>query len=237
MQIFTRRKHAHAVTSANDDAASSQPQALEETLDAQRRSFARELHDEFGQRLALLKFHCHRMRSFLDHAGAPAWRAAEAEIDALISHVRSRSGSLHPPELQRLGLAGAIRDLLGRQFGHADIDWEFDHAGLPERLPASVELALYRIAQEAVTNIARHARAQRAVVRVSRTSGGAAVRMEISDDGVGCARATRAGGGAGSGQVGMRMRVEQVGGTLEVLAGEPCGTIVAVTIPLEGSEQ
>ena len=209
-------------------------QAPPDPLEAQRQHFARELHDEFGQRLALLKFHCYRLREFLDHEGANAWCAAEAEIDALIAHVRAHSGSLRPPELASLGLSGAVQKLLERQFSHSATAHGFDHVDAPQQLPPAIELALYRVAQESLANIVRHARASRVTVRLEHAPGAGAVRLTIADDGIGRVRAVLAGGGAGSGQAGMRLRLEQVGGTLELRDPAAGGMIVIATVPLHG---
>ena len=213
------------------DAPALPEQPSPDPAGAQRDAFARELHDEFGQRLALLKMHCHKLRPFIDHPGADAWQAAEAEIDALIAHVRSMSGSLYPAELSRLGLAGAIDVLLSRHLGPAGVDWRFECDEAPGVVDDSVGLALYRVTQESVTNIVRHAAARRVTVRLGQVAGGSSVQLLIGDDGVGCVRSARDGGGAGNGQAGMRLRMEQVGGTLDVSSSER-GTSVLATVPL-----
>lgn len=235
--ILHRPDHASTSSDGRALAVQGPHQEAVDLLEAQRQQFARELHDEFGQRLALLKFHCHRLRQFLDHDGATTWCAAEAEIDALIAHVRAHSGSLYPPELQSLGLAGALQKLLDRQLSHSNTGYRFEHADVPARLPAAVELALYRVTQESLTNIVRYAGATQVHVRLGHAPGRGGVRLTIADDGIGRVRAALAGNGAGSGQAGMCLRLEQVGGTLELLDPAVGGTVVVATVPLHGRGQ
>ena len=104
----------------------------------------------------------------------------------------------------------------------------FSAEGLPERLPADVETALYRITQEALTNVARHARATRVRVALVGREGG--VRLEIEDDGVGLGRRNGSPSRPGTGLVGIRERVRALGGTLTIQSRP--GTYLRITLPL-----
>ena len=124
--------------------------------------------------------------------------------------------ALRPPDLDERGLAGAIRRLAIECETHGDLD----------RLPAAVEVAAYRITLEAMTNVARHAGAQRARVRIDI---GDAVDIEVTDDGAGLPAALRPGVGISS----MRERALELGGICTIERAAPRGTVVRASIPLE----
>lgn len=155
-------------------------------------------------------------------------------VAALHREIRTFSYLLHPPQLKRLGLAAALTrfvEAFGRRSGLAV---RIDVQGEPRPLEADLELALYRVAQEAVMNVHRHARAERLQVRLipSATS----VRLEIEDDGVGLADADPVGGPGegGVGIAGMRTRLAQLGGALELVRLPQGGLCVRATAPLKG---
>ena len=205
----------------------------------ERLSLARELHDDLGQRLTLLKIKLHQLRGFL--AGSDAqlmWDSADTDVTALMAQIRAISVSLRPPELDYLGLESALRQLLERQFEHAGIDCIFEYAGLPDKLAPPVELTVYRILQESIANIVRHAHATRVVVELNGGETGAELELIIRDNGVGFDAAenlaARAGavGGAGSGLPGMRERVQLLGGSFNVDTSNGRGTRIVVSLRL-----
>lgn len=209
-------------------------------IDAQeqeRMSLARELHDELGQRLAVLKINLHRLRSFLNGQDAlDVWTYADTEVVLLITQIRAISVSLRPPALDSLGLESAIRQLLERQFVNTGISCIFEYAGLPARLDPSIEITVYRIIQESITNIVRHANATRVVVEINGGETGDELELILRDNGSGFdagTNMTAQPGGAGSGLLGMRERVELLGGIFNVETSKWQGTCVVASLLLK----
>src|SRR5213594_2413334 len=199
----------------------------------ERRRLSRELHDEFGQSLTAVNANLWLIeRQAPADAEALRHRAAETRrlVGRTLAAMRELSQLLRPAVLDTLGLVPSLETLLDAFGEHHQIAVSLTSDGLPERLPAEMETALYRITQEALTNAARHARAER--VRVALTAIGGELRLEIEDDGVGLAARNGGKPPTGTGLVGIRERVRALGGQL-VLHGER-GVRVEVRVPLPG---
>ena len=159
---------------------------LVEAQESERRNIARELHDEAGQALASLRFGLRLLEREIDEGGNVTGRVTELmqRTDAVIDGLHRLAVDLRPASLDHLGLEAALRQLTrstGSRFGLAV---RFKARGSSsERLPAAVETALYRVVQEALTNVVRHARATRVDVLVQRR--GDRVIVMVEDDGVG----------------------------------------------------
>ena len=195
----------------------------------ERRRLARELHDETGQALTSILLGL----KHVEEAGSPeSARAAAAELREQIvdtlQNVRRLAVELRPSALDDFGLAPALERLaeaFGEQSGIAvDIQTNLDS----RRLTPEVETALYRIVQEALTNVAKHAEATRVSIVVTRRE--SSVTAVIEDDGQGFG----AGGGTGEGLglVGMKERVGLLGGRLALESTEGAGTTVVAEVPL-----
>jgi signal transduction histidine kinase len=200
---------------------------LLEANEQERRAIARELHDDFGQLLTALRF-------VLQSDGSRAAPDAATElVDQAIVKVRNLALALRPTALDELGLHEALRSFVARQGDRTGIDVQIDICGQKGRLPARIENACFRVAQEAFTNIARHARARS--VRVELLTSAAEVSLSVRDDGRGFdvaqARA-RAAQGASVGVLGMEERVSLAGGRLELLSAAGAGTTVRARFPL-----
>src|SRR5437899_539014 len=179
----------------------------------ERRRLARELHDEFGQTLTAVNANLWLIeRQAPADAEALRHRAAETRrlVGRTLAAMRELSQLLRPAVLDTLGLVPSLETLLDAFGEHHQLAITLTSDGLPERLPAEMETALYRITQEALTNAARHARAAR--VRVALTAIGGELRLEIEDDGVGFAAGDGAKSPTGTGLVGIRERVRALGG-------------------------
>jgi two-component system, NarL family, sensor histidine kinase DevS len=200
-----------------------------EGQELERRRLARELHDETGQALTSILLGLKRVE---DAQTPESARAAAAELREQIVEtlqgVRRLAVELRPSALDDFGLAAALERLaeaFGDQSGIAvDIQTNLDTA----RLPGEVETSLYRIVQEALTNVAKHAEATRVSIVVTRRAN--AVTAVIEDDGHGFG----AGGGAGDGLglVGMKERVGLLGGRLAIESTEGAGTTVVAEVPV-----
>lgn len=154
----------------------------------------------------------------------------------LIAQIRVITVSLRPPSLDYLGLEPALRQLLERQFASSACRVIFEYAGLPAKLPPTIEIAVYRVVQESITNIVRHARASAVVVELNGGESGRELELIIRDNGVGfdhSAVGERA-DGSGGGLRGMRERVALLGGQFGVDARAGAGTRVVVGFDLAG---
>ncbi len=206
--------------------------------DEERRRLARELHDSTAQTLAAIAINL----SLLHNRGVGTHDPKAAQIlsevqtlaDQAAGEIRNFSHLLHPPDLDAVGLAGAIRWFVRKFIERTGIQIDIDVPEDAARLPQDTEIALFRIMQEALTNIHRHSGSNTATVRVYR--GEAQVVMKIEDQGRGIPPAILQGGEtaavrAGVGLCGMQERVRQLGGLLKIDSGSH-GTVITASIPL-----
>ena len=201
-------------------------EALRRSLDAseaERSRWARELHDETLQQLAGLRMLLAGARRSGDRERIDA--ALEAALEQLgtgIGDLRSLIADLRPAALDELGIAPALETLAGRMSG-VEVDLDVTLAARPS---AELESTIYRVVQEALTNVAKHAVASRVLVRV-RDDGGV-IEVLVRDDGTGFDPHRRS---TGFGLVGMRERLALVRGTLEVQTAPGGGTTLRAAIP------
>jgi signal transduction histidine kinase len=199
----------------------------------ERRRLARELHDGIGQNLTALKHHLQLLRDALapgqDDAISRTGVAA-ALCAQTLDETRQLSRLLRPQVLDDLGLEAALR-WLARTLGEpGGVRCEIDAGALPE-LDGDLSTLAFRLVQESLTNVVKHARAQRAWIRVAARDGW--LRVEVEDDGQGCEpQAIRSGIGSGVG--GMRERVRLHGGRLVLGARPGGGCRVQAAVPLDG---
>lgn len=207
-------------------------QRLVTAVEEERRRLRRDLHDGLGPALASLGLKLAAAKQLLrrDPDSVESLLSQMiAQNQEMVSDVRRLVYGLRPPVLDERGLAEAIRaHVLHGQSGGLQIEVGELPDGLPP-LPAAVEVAAYRIALEALTNVIRHAQAGHCVVRFAQIGNGhaSALQIEIIDDGIGLPRELRAGVGLRS----MRERAEELGGTL-VGKPMPRGTRILATLPL-----
>jgi signal transduction histidine kinase len=198
--------------------------------EAERHRWARELHDETLQALGGLRVLLSSAARLDDpDAMRSAMQEATLQLRGDIEALRSLIAELRPPALDQLGLAPALTSLAQRTAAANGIEIRAD-VQLPDsrRLAAELETTVYRVVQESLTNVAKHAQAS--VVDMAVKCADDAVEICVVDDGVGL-DAERA-SGAGFGLAGMRERVELAGGELSVLAGAEGGTTIRARLPL-----
>jgi signal transduction histidine kinase len=209
--------------------ASDSLRRVVEAQELERRRLARELHDETGQALTSILLGLKALEEKLDDAGS---RAAAAELRELVvttlQDVRRLAVELRPSALDDFGLVAALERLSASFSDQTGIEIDFETALGDERLPAEVETALYRIVQESLTNVVKHARARRVSILLARRNG--AIKAVIEDDGQGIDPA--ASPSAGFGLVGMRERLALLGGRLEVESSGDTGTTIAAEVPV-----
>jgi PAS domain S-box-containing protein len=200
----------------------------------EKRRCSRMLHDEVGQALTALRFELETLEKSLKPQGPCVRKSLEAirgQIRFVSEGTRSLSKSLHPAMLDELGLVPTLNWYIDSFVRTEGLEVEFDQAGFDEDLPIRVSLALYRVAQESLTNIVRHAEASR--VTISLTKGYPYAIMEIEDNGQGISAAKGKSKSKGLGLVSMRERVEHMGGVFHLRSSPGRGTRIRVEIPIE----
>ncbi|MEJ7837307.1 MAG: HAMP domain-containing sensor histidine kinase [Thermomicrobiales bacterium] len=201
----------------------------------ERKRIARELHDDTAQVLFAQLLRVTAMKSSpLEDVRSTAETLENMTVEA-IEGVRRLALELRPPALDDLGLREALGDLAQRFSEQLLIPVEYHVTGLRDRLPGEVELVLYRVAQEAMTNVAKHADARHAWISLIRSTTG--VTLSIDDDGKGFdveIPVRGDGRGLGLGVFGMEERVALVGGALMIRLLNPRGVRIVASIPLSG---
>ena len=192
----------------------------------ERRHLARELHDEIGQTLTGLSF---QLAAAAGRNGQAALTEAIATVQALTEQVRQLSMELRPAVLDSFGLLSALEWYTARYQQRTGIAVELRHEGLDRRFSAEVEVGAYRVAQEALTNVARHAAVDAVTLQLLADDGALTVAVRDRGRGFDPARAP-----ATSGLGGMRERIALLGGTFDVDASPGRGTAIMAEIPLDG---
>jgi two-component system sensor histidine kinase UhpB len=204
----------------------------------ERRRLARELHDQTSQALSIMLVGIdtglkempprvsegHQQLLFLKKVATQT-----------LEELRALSRNLHPTVLDDLGLLPAVRWYARNTLEKAGIHVTIDARGLDERLPSEIETAVFRIVQESLSNVLRHAEAKEATVRLVKADGELAV--EVSDDGKGFdVNKVRSSRTHNLGLVGMEERATLLGGSFQIESGEGRGTRISVRIPLKWDE-
>ena len=208
-----------------------------ELQDSERRRIARELHDSVGQYLAGLKINLNQLEHKERDEALRLIRETIGLTDCAIQEVRTISHLLHPPLLEELGFLPAARwyvDEFGKR-GQVKVSLSVDEP--IERLPRDVEIALFRVLQEALTNVYRHAAAQSVDIQIVCRDGH--VSLTVADDGKGIPPDVlvrfRRGAAPGIGLAGMRERLAEFGGQIAVESSSG-GTVVTAIIPTGACE-
>lgn len=208
--------------------------SLERMLEEERRRIARELHDELAQSMTAVKINLGLIRELMPQAGVEVKRTMRESEDIVrqtIAEIRRIAMDLRPAMLDDLGLVPAL-NWLADNFAH--------RTGIKVALDADARLApadgeirtlLYRFVQEALTNVARHAGARS--VRIDLITSNGRIRASVDDDGKGI-RHVRGRRTTGFGLIGMRERIERVGGTLAIESSTGVGTRLVAEVPRDG---
>jgi signal transduction histidine kinase len=224
---------AIAIANARSVAADRLRRTMEAS-ERERRFWARELHDETLQGLGALRLLLgSALRRGTDEELRQAVSEAIEELHGEIDKLRGLITELRPAALDELGLTAAIDELVERSATSAGVKIERaislgdSNSSEAERLSPELESTVYRLVQEALTNVVKHSRAERAEVRV--TEDAHCVTVEVRDDGVGFDPDVRA---PGFGLVGMRERLALAGGSLEITSGLGRGTTLRAQVPV-----
>jgi signal transduction histidine kinase len=204
---------------------------LVEVQDSERRLMARELHDEIGQVLTGLQFILESGRRLAEGEAKKGFENAQAVVGGLIKQVRDLSMKLLPSMLEDMGLLPTLLWHFDQYLEQTGIEVSFEHFGIENRYPPAVELTVYRIIQEALTNTARYANIKRAQVRV--VADDESIHLLVQDNGKGFdlekTTPTHA-----FGLMGMRERAFLMGGQLTVESAPGEGTTIKATLPITG---
>jgi signal transduction histidine kinase len=204
----------------------------------ERRRLARELHDELGQALSGLSLRVEALERLL--ALNPAHATDQiAPIRALIDETTGQMYrlimDLRPSSLDDLGLEAALCAYAGRLFEGSPVQFDLDASALDQRLPPEVETTLYRVFQEALNNVLRHARARH--VHIALAHHGDVLEASVADDGCGFEmESVNMNGQAaqGLGLLGMRERIAQCGGDMQIITHPGGGARLVIRLPLTG---
>jgi len=204
---------------------------LLDVQETERRAIARELHDEIGQALTAVKMNLQAI-AMVSHA-TPQLEDAMSILERSLQQVRDISLNLRPSMLDDLGLVPAVRWYLDRQAQRAGLKPHFAADEITLDIPAAIESTCFRVAQEALTNVIRHAKAEHVFMEIRQNDH--EIVLIIRDDGVGFDvekardRATK---GASLGVLGMQERVHLINGEINLESVHPLGTEVWVRIPI-----
>lgn len=203
--------------------------------DTERRRIARDLHDSTAQHLVALRFGLSRVESAIEGEPDKAREALQEVRDSLAEaqrEIRITSYLLHPPTLEEGGLLLAIQQLADGFSKRTDLTITVEATDVPAIDRPEVEAALFRVAQESLTNVHRHAQASKVAIRLTGKRG--LVVLEIEDDGIGLVESGKWKHEVtlGVGVPGMQARVSQFGGVLDIRSAGEKGTIVRASLPL-----
>jgi signal transduction histidine kinase len=216
---------AHAVRLTSDLRRSRE--RLVSAREEERRRLRRDLHDGLGPQLASVTLKLDAARNLLEHDPAATGTLLadlKTQTQAAIADIRRLVYDLRPPALDDLGLVSALRQQIG-QYQYNQLNIKIDAPDNLPPLPAAVEVAAYRIVQEAITNVVRHADARNCIVSLGVGNG---LCLDIRDDGRGLPADRRAGVGLSS----MRERATELGGHCEIGPAPGGGTCVMAWLPL-----
>lgn len=208
--------------------------------DEERRRIARELHDSLGQYLAAAKINLDVLAAEKHNGAAVYLRDATQLIDRAIADTRTLSHLLHPPLLDEAGFGTAAKWFVEGFGSRSKITTTLEMPPNLHRLPSEIETALFRILQEALTNVHRHSRSKKVEIRLAFDE--SSVSLIVEDHGKGIPRDVldrfaESGTNVGVGLAGMRERAKELGGTLEVQSGKKGTQLhVVIPIPVESSD-
>jgi signal transduction histidine kinase len=229
--IFTYYRYKLKQKAAIDEAIirhnEQKLKAVLEGQETERRRIARELHDGVGQKLASLKLNWSGLAGDQFNKESEIYTSLNNIIDDTASEVRNISHQMLPKELEQFGLVSAIEGLLQASFGKTAIKVTFEHFGITSRFSYAIELAIFRILQELITNILKHAKATE--VKVELLKRRERVLLIVEDNGQGFNFKKEKSDGIGL--MNIESRVESVNGLLNYESEKNIGTVVTVNIP------
>ncbi len=232
-----QREQAESALRHNREQLTEVTARLLKAQDSERRRLSRELHDGLTQKVAKLQFDLERLEQESASQSQEVmlrFESLKAQAGELADEVRQIAYRLHPSVLDHLGLAIALRSYCRDFADQENLPVRFSSVHTPKKIPAGIASSLYRIAQEALRNVAKHA--GKASVIVTLSGGPGVLRLGIRDDGPGFSPAAVE-GQEGLGLVSMRERVRLLNGAFRLSSAPGQGVDILVTIPLPGESK
>lgn len=225
-----RQKQKAALDAAAIHHSEMQLKAVIDGQETERRRIARELHDGVGQTLSGIKLNWETVSDTLKNSPKiKQLQKMSAMLDEAVSEVRTISHQMLPKELEQFGLVPTIRSILQFNFGNTGIQYKFEESGMENRLPQAIELGVFRILQELVANILKHADASIVNIHLVRRSKQLMVMVEDNGKGFDFDKQKS----PGIGLVNIQSRVEAINGVLNYETAAGKGTLVTIRIPLK----
>lgn len=228
--ITERKKTEEVVHKANRQLRILSRRRIQEQ-EEERRRLSRELHDQIGQSLTAAKINVDALRSATSPALVGRLDETAAILDQLLGQVRQISLDLRPPMLDDLGLVPALRSFVDEQGRRASVAVRFSAENIPEKLDPEIQITCFRIAQEAITNAVRHAKATQLDIAL-RCTRGKTLRLLARDNGIGFDAHPTQAQAVDLGLVGIRERAALVGGRAKIISSPRKGTTIDVSLPL-----
>ena len=222
---ITERKRAKEELERRAQQLEALSRKLIDVQEKERRAVARELHDDFGQVLTAIRINLRRT--------LPADSETVGLVDGAISRMRDLAQNLRPPMLDEMGLEASLRWYVEREAKRAGLKFSLDLDSLEQRPDSTIETTCFRVVQEALTNVVRHANAHSVAVELHQTDG--ALQCVVRDDGHGFdvpSARKRAVEGESQGLLSMEERVGLVGGDLEIDSAPGRGTRIEARLPV-----
>lgn len=204
-------------------------QAVFDAQEEERKRISKDLHDGVGQQLSGLKMAFQKLDGELSKE-LPEKQFEMQKLSKILSEsadeVRSISHQMMPKALTELGLVEALDDMLSKSLGLNKIEYQFEHFGIAERLNERIEISLYRVAQELVNNIIKHAKADNIAVQLFKNAG--KVILVVEDNGIG----VKPNDSDGHGLLNMKSRINAVNGDMNLEPSPGSGTLATIRIPI-----
>ncbi len=237
IEDITQRKEAEMQLQESEKKLRHLASQLMSAQEDERKRISRELHDELGQALLVLKLQARGIKKELPPNEQHLHEECEGiltNLDEVVDKVRRLSHDLSPMIVEDLGLSAALQHLIGEFCKHNRLVCDFQEIDLDDLFPVEAQVAIYRIFQECLTNIGKHSQATRMAVSMDRRRD--RVSFLIRDNGKGCeAEARRR--GRGLGLVAMEERARMVGGDLSVQSGKGQGASISFEIPYSSEKR
>jgi two-component system sensor histidine kinase UhpB len=234
---ITERKEAEEKLERSTQLLRILSHRLFQIQEEERRHLARELHDEIGQTLTAAKINTEMLRAAVPPDLGARLNENAAILDRLLQQTRRISLDLRPPLLDDLGLVPALRWYVNQQAERAGLEAKFAAAPLADDVPPHIQIVCFRLAQEAITNVVRHAQARTLTVELTRAD--VPLRLLVRDDGNGfdvTAAEARAEQGASLGLLGMKERAALAGGSARIVSSPGEGATVEILLPLDSAQ-
>lgn len=203
--------------------------AVFQAQEEERRRIAKELHDGIGQTIGAIKMNYQSLSKKIEKPELlPEFQKVEKMLNNAGNEVRNISHQMIPKELEQFGLVPAIEGMLNLHLGNSPLKVEFEHSGFAERIGQHVELVLFRVLQELISNVIKHSQARQVSVQLIKLN--THVVMNVTDDGIGFDAENREKGGIGL--LNMASRIDAIKGHLHFESEQGKGTTVTIRTPI-----